>query len=188
MEYSVSTLKTNTIQAATGSTVNVASGHKLSGAAGSIVVPGQIIQVVQGILLTQAASTSSSYVDTGLTAIITPKFSSSKILVMVDMMVSHKGGWSGSNVRLLRDGTSIYYGTGTGHNAIYSGNISDGDYWADRLNTVFLDSPATASAVTYKTQMQSLQSRHIGINRSERASATYDAAGASTITLQEIAQ
>ena len=103
-------------------------------------------------------------------------------------MASHKGGWSGSNVRLLRGGTTIYYGTGTGQACLYSGNISDGNYWVDRLNSVFLDSPATASAVTYKTQMQSIQSVHIGINRSERASATYDAAGASTITLQEIAQ
>ena len=48
MEYSVSTLKTNTIQAATGSTLNITSGHKITGAAaGSIVAPGQLIQIQQ---------------------------------------------------------------------------------------------------------------------------------------------
>jgi phosphotransferase system IIB component len=61
MEYSMSTLKTNTIQAATGSTVNVASGHKLSGAAGSIVAPGQVIQVVSGTHATETSFTSSSF-------------------------------------------------------------------------------------------------------------------------------
>ena len=38
MEYSVSTLKTNTIQAATGTSVNVASGHVLQ-------APGHVLQV-----------------------------------------------------------------------------------------------------------------------------------------------
>ena len=41
----MSTLKTNTIQAATGTTVNVASGHKMSGTAGSIIAPGMPLQV-----------------------------------------------------------------------------------------------------------------------------------------------
>ena len=48
MEYSVSTLKTNTIQAATGSTLSIATGTTLSGAAGAIAAPGNIIQVVTG--------------------------------------------------------------------------------------------------------------------------------------------
>tara|TARA_B100001057_G_C22566708_1_gene839490 strand:+ start:4 stop:690 length:687 start_codon:yes stop_codon:yes gene_type:complete len=45
MEYSVSTLKTNTIQAATGTTVSLTTGHKISGAAGSLIASGMPLQV-----------------------------------------------------------------------------------------------------------------------------------------------
>lgn len=40
----VATIKVGKIAAATGTTVNVESGHKISGAAGSIVAPGNVIQ------------------------------------------------------------------------------------------------------------------------------------------------
>ena len=45
MEYSVSTLKTNTIQAATGSTLSIATGTTLSGSAGSVIASGMPLQV-----------------------------------------------------------------------------------------------------------------------------------------------
>ena len=45
MEYSVSKLKTNTIEAATGTTVSLTTGHKMSGTAGSIIAPGMPLQV-----------------------------------------------------------------------------------------------------------------------------------------------
>ena len=41
----MSTLKVNTIQPESGSTINIPSGNKLTGAAGSIVAPGAPIQV-----------------------------------------------------------------------------------------------------------------------------------------------
>ena len=43
----MSTLKVNSIEARTGTTISVASGNKISGAAGSIAAPGQIIQIQQ---------------------------------------------------------------------------------------------------------------------------------------------
>ena len=41
----MSTLKLNNIEAATGTTINVASGNKISGAEGSLSIPGTIVQV-----------------------------------------------------------------------------------------------------------------------------------------------
>ena len=81
MEYSVSTLKTNTIQAATGSTVNVASGQVFT-------APGHVIQVVQTFKDDVFNTTSTSYVDvTGLAASITPSSTSSKILVLGEVLI-----------------------------------------------------------------------------------------------------
>ncbi len=57
----MSTLKLNNIEAATGTTINIASGDKISGAAGSIVAPGQVIQTVSTTVGTEAAFTSSSF-------------------------------------------------------------------------------------------------------------------------------
>ena len=188
-----STLSVQKIQglatAADPTTVEIASGHKITGAAGSIVATGGIIQVVQGIYESQASSTSSSYVDTGLSVTITPKFSTSKVLVTVDMMFSHAPGYSGSNVRLVRDSTVIYYGAGTGHQSIHCGLVDGSQDWpCYRISAVYLDSPATASATVYKVQYQGQQSQYVGINRTQRVSATYDTAGASTITVMEVAQ
>ena len=71
----VSILKTDKIQASHGSTIEIPSDQELH-------APGHVIQVVQG----DANSTSvtvqtTTFTDANCTATITPKFSTSKILI-----------------------------------------------------------------------------------------------------------
>ena len=93
---------------------------------------------------------------TGLSVSITPKFSTSKILVLYDM------SWSTSNghmsCRLMRDSTPIKIGdaadsrtqaTGQQH---YSSN-GQNQYDTFQVAGTHMDSPATTSAVTYKMQV-----------------------------------
>ena len=49
---------------------------------------GQVLQVVQNIYASYSSTSSTSYVDSGLSASITPKFSTSKILVMVSLQLA----------------------------------------------------------------------------------------------------
>ena len=56
----MSTLHVNKLKPAGGTTVNIESGHKITGAAGSIVTPGQVIQVVHGKLNTQYSATGTA--------------------------------------------------------------------------------------------------------------------------------
>ena len=78
----MSTLKLNNLEAATGTTINIASGDKISGAAGSLSIPGVVVQMQNPTLSGGAnTTTSTSFVDTGLTVNITPKFATSKIFV-----------------------------------------------------------------------------------------------------------
>ena len=91
----MSTLKLNNIEAATGTTINIASGDKLDGAAGSIIVPGIVIQVTkvrdfQGSTLVsfRLQSASTSYVASALEARITPKYASSHINVRFASSIS----------------------------------------------------------------------------------------------------
>ena len=110
---------------------------------------GSVLQVVNAIYSTQVGTTSNSFIDTGLTATITPKFSTSKILVIVDQTGIGKGGGSGNYIqlKLVKNSTTLAYfeSLGTFTNAAglnYIGSCS--------MN--YLDSPATTSATTYKTQ------------------------------------
>jgi hypothetical protein len=57
-------------------------------ASGAWAPAGAVIQVVNAISTTQVSTTSTSYVDTGLTASITPTSASSKILVIVNQTIT----------------------------------------------------------------------------------------------------
>lgn len=112
----------------------------------------RILQVVQGTSTTETSSSTSTYVDTTLTASITPQSTTSKVLIMV----AHNGCFKSSanvftcmNLRLLRDSTALQMiGSGLG----YTGVAAESTFCA---GTTYLDSPATTSAVTYKTQLNS---------------------------------
>lgn len=139
---------------------------------------GGVLQVVSASYSTQTTSTSSTYADTGLTASITPKYSTSKILVLVNQAgVAKKGSGSNfnsANIRLLRNATSIAtIAAGAG----YTGTGIDNNIGA--CSAAFFDSPATTSAVTYKTQFASDQNVD-GVVVQANSSV-------STITLMEIA-
>ena len=136
---------------------------------------GSVLQVVQGTYSTQVSSSSSTYADTGLTATITPKFATSKILVSVMHTACNKANSDTFlTLRLLRNSTSIaVFETAGG----YTGNASPIYFGACGID--YLDSPATTSATTYKTQLRSdsnTSSVSIGYNNSVQ-----------TITLMEIA-
>ena len=169
MEHSVSTLKTNTIQAATGSTVNVASGH-------IITQPGSVIQVVNAQDATDTSTSSGTYSDTGLTATITPKFATSKVLVQLNQNGIYKTADASGNfvsVKVFRDSTELgVVADGAAYTATaVRNNIGTCSY-------VKLDNPATTNAVTYKTQFAAN-----GTNGYVQTNNV-----ASDITLMEIAQ
>ena len=182
----MSTLTVQNIQgsASSSNTINVASGHKISGAAtGSIVAPGQVIQVVNGPANTaRMTSTSASYVDTPITATITPKFATSKILVRFSTvglapddvylylsLVRNIGGGSFSVINANEDHTAV-------------GLYKNAGAWG-MLGHEVLDSPNTTSACIYKVQSKAASGTHyVGW------STNTDRKNMMNITLMEIAQ
>jgi len=115
----------------------------------TIAAGGKVLQVVMGSTATTASNSTTTAADTGLTATITPTLNTSKVLVLVSQQGCYKSGASSQNalnLKLLRGATTIqqiatnlFYNTTVGE---VSGNIAAG----------YLDSPATTSATTYKTQ------------------------------------
>jgi len=139
---------------------------------------GSVLQVVNATYATEVASTTSTFVDTGLTATITPTSATSKILVIVSQMGVSKSGSTRMRLKLLRNGTDIL---AMGDINAYTGA---GDF--NNIGSVtssYLDSPATTSAVTYKTQFCSQQNVSVVYVQNYASGANESV---STITLMEI--
>ena len=155
--------------------------------------PGHVIQTLQSqktdTFTTSSVVNSGGYVDiTGLSINITPASSSSKFLVMakVSGMIWNHGH---TFFRLLRDSTTIGVATGTGNRIATFSSTGTGDSWATADHvTSCLDSPNTASQITYKVQ-GACEYGALYVNRSSRdTDAWYDARTTSEITVMEIAQ
>ena len=143
---------------------------------GTVFPAGAVLQVVQGSYATQTTNSTSTYADTGLTATITPKFNTSKILVLISHPENVKtAGNAGNahNLQLLRGATVVsIFNLDLG----YVG-VAGAGYYSASFN--YLDSPATTSATIYKTQFKNnANASLIGVQYGGTPS---------TITLMEIA-
>ena len=146
-----------------------------TGVPASALPAGSVLQVVSATYSTTTSNSTSTYADTGLTATITPKFSSSKILVLVSQNGLYKTTANTQNaisLKLQRSGTDVNVF------AIYAGYTNTALELHYGSSTNYLDSPATTSATIYKTQFK---------NVSNTASVACQQDGdTSTITLMEI--
>ena len=113
---------------------------------------GSVLQVVQGKLSTSFSTASTGQVDTGLTATITPKFATSKILCFVTLNgIRTNNTTYNTYIYLLRNGSNLDgVGQFSSFFCYYAATQLNG-----RVGTVsdmILDAPATTSACTYKIQ------------------------------------
>jgi len=167
IEYRSSSANVNTRLGigSTGQVLTVAGGVPTWAASAG---GGKVLQVVQGTLTTAASTSSSSYVDTGLEVSITPSSSTSRILVIVhqDTFAQRGGGVTSDGVlalfRLLRNTTALQ-NTFVG----YQGHDSRSGYaiYVGASHS-YLDSPATTSATTYKTQFANSISNSVVVDAS----------------------
>ena len=149
MEYSVSTLKTNTIQAATGTTLNVASGHKINGASGSIVIPGLVIQTISVTGTTQGSTTSIAPTELGVAAAITPQFATSKIAVWMGVTCRWPHGDAGFLALHRKIGGGSYSSVKQFSRHTCYRNHDTSSTHGQFINFNYLDSPNTISEITY---------------------------------------
>jgi hypothetical protein len=136
---------------------------------------GSVLQVVGATYSTEVSSSSSTFSDTGLTATITPRFATSKILVLV-----HQSGLVKAvadnhlSLKLQRNGSDICnFELQAAYNALTTANRVAG------AGCNFLDSPATTSSTTYKTVFN--------CNQNQASTGVQVSGSVSTITLMEIA-
>ena len=187
----VSILKTDKIQASHGSTIEIPSGHVLT-------APGHVVQVIQG---NTSAVATYSIANNGLSssilsATITPKFATSKILITGQISGAADSRNHAYWITLHRGSTNIGHGDAGGSRRLcHSGfaQFVDGTQGEclghGTIN--FLDSPATTSATTYNVLLShnSGSSQNFHVNRSDQDGNSGDRPRTmSTLTLMEIAQ
>ena len=149
--------------------------------ADTVAIPGHVIQVVQATTTTPSSNTTDSYVDSGLSATITPTSASSKILVVASQKFTVDRDNTGMNggLRIVRDSTAIL------SNGTYCPYVLAGGASTVQLHILYplqiLDSPNTTSAVTYKTQGRANDTTNNGVVRFQWGN------DPSVITLMEIA-
>jgi hypothetical protein len=132
-------------------TVLTANSAQADGVEWATPVSGKVLQVVYATTATQTANSTSTYADTTLTATITPTSATSKVLVILSQagVYSDVNG-NGMQLRLVRGSTTVL--TFAGALATLGGSTARRDV---ATATTYLDSPATTSATTYKTQFAS---------------------------------
>jgi hypothetical protein len=107
---------------------------------------GKVLQVVQGTSVGNGSTSSTSFVNTGLSASITPSATTSKILIMSSMTIAGSSTGSGH--------VSIYRGsTNLGGSYGFGGFQDAGAVSMTGLN--YLDSPSTTSSTTYYIKFRS---------------------------------
>ena len=148
--------------------------------ANTIEMPaGHVIQLVTNHHTTTVSVSGSTYVDSGLTCQITPKFSSSKIFILVSqhILLAHPTADSGGGWKIFRDSTEVKASAVNYAMYVYTSN-SDQINIRGWQNWNYLDSPSTTSQITYKTQLSKYGGGTLEAQNSNNPS---------TLTLMEIA-
>jgi hypothetical protein len=167
-----SKLKTDVLETVSGSGT-IALTNQLSGMTSASVPSGSVLQLIQGTYSTTTTLSTTTYTDSGLSATITPSYTSSKILVMWTTHAKLDDGvGQGWGCKLMRNTTAVYT-DGTNYRTY---NNSNGGDTRLTIPISHLDSPSTTSAITYKVQVSS----HAGTTSFNHASSE------TQITLMEI--
>ena len=119
---------------------------------------GSVLQVLINEDSSELTLATATYTDTGLSVSITPKSATSKILCMWNMHYQNTGNPTGLGCQLVRASTNVWTsGTNYDMQSRTAGNRIRGSW-------MYLDSPNTTSATTYKIQVSSQNGSTIYLN------------------------
>ena len=126
----------------------------------TLTAPGHVIQVVSDAHTSSSrlfTTTSTTFSATGLNVSITPKFNTSKIMIVISSSANNNDVTNGDQViySLYRDSTNL------GHSTNGFGSIrgTSGTAVRGSLHISYMDSPATTSAVSYELYARTSNSR-----------------------------
>ena len=161
-----------------------------------VQIAGHVIQVVSTTKTNNFSMSAQAWTDvTGLSATITPKSTSSKILAKAYVNIGGENNYYAVG-RIARGGNALTANSGgtNGTAGMAAANsVNDyAQYYMEAMVMEFLDSPSSTSLLTYQVQLYSVNpnsgSETIYVNRPHDVGNAVRGLGTSTITLMEIAQ
>lgn len=173
----ISTIGTNSLASGAVTNASIAAG---AGISTSKLGTGAVLQVVQGSSSTGVINNTGTYADTGLTATITPASSANKILIKasVPFQLGTNGGSGQLQFNIVRNSTELVSNLSVNNvSAIVQLGLCQMMLW--------LDSPSTTSATTYKIQFRELAMS--GRYGNSAVIPTWNAAQTGVIQVMEIA-
>lgn len=150
-ELYVETLKGLT-SGANANKVIIPSGQTLDASAGGLTLPagvgGKVLQVVQNSTSGATYTTSTSFVNTNLSASITPSSTSSKVLISFNMQVIAPVN-TRAIVTVMRGNVSFGVDLGTSNGAGVGNTFTSSGENAGTIAATILDTPSTTGSQTY---------------------------------------
>jgi|TARA_B100000073_G_C23582862_1_gene512966 hypothetical protein len=130
-----------------------------------VAISGHILQVKKSLATTSLQATSSTFVDSGHSLVITPHLATSEILLQLFAGGTQYNGGSPNDIqiRIKRNGTVIL----TNDRHMYS---EDGTWNGVNYATAYIDSPSSTSALTYTFEFNGNRARFNDNNGSANTS------------------
>jgi hypothetical protein len=151
---------------------------------------GAVLQVVNSILTSKVTTTSSSFVDTGLSVSITPTFASSKFLITISGTAGIGSNGLDRVYFLVTGMTSTNVGDagagGTRCTSVVNPRSADTGWAQSAIDIKIMDTPATTSTRTYSLQWKTNSSYPAALNSAYNNDALV-ANTPATMTVMEIA-
>ena len=157
-------------------------------------LPSNIVQVVQTVKnSTYSNDSSGTFEVSGMNASITPKATSSKVLIIFSLNCDNNRDNSQGGFLIYRNGSLLSGSNGIGSGNRYTCNTDFGansnrDQSGMNRNFFYLDSPNTTSSRTYSLYILKLTTSRWCLNRGQTdANQNDDPRMISTVTLMEVA-
>jgi hypothetical protein len=131
---------------------------------------GSVLQVVYATTTTATTTTANSYIATALTASIAPKFSTSKIFIIVSGTSYGSATGTQTTLKLYKNGSDI--------SGIMAQIYGGGSTVEAQANFSTMDTPSTTSSTTYTVYMA---------NTTATGTAYFPNGSSATMILMEIA-
>ena len=128
--------------------------------ANNVHIPGSVVQVVQTTNNQNQVISSTTLTATYLQADITPKYATSKILILASGGADTNAAGRGMGLTIFRDGSTNLATLSNGQQR-FDYNISHGARLQVTSFMHFLDSPATTNSVNYRVYGQSTGSSNV---------------------------
>ena len=115
---------------------------------------GSVLQIQSSVSTAASTISSTSYADIpSMTATITPLSTSSKILIQVSFgLLCGSSTGTGCLMKLLRGSTEIGQGASADSHNVFMQNYDGVNSVFHQAGHMFVDSPSSTSAITYKMQ------------------------------------